>query len=209
MPYIETTYREAREIPSLAPWPARKKYFVLASKQTFYCALDLIAATGSLIGMGVTGDREVITFTLRQFEAGKKIFSYLFADLLRALNPQAPFAYDPQQGNVEEQEQIWSRQFPLQWIYEQAHPFLKEYEAQQNIRALRTIYVALTVSALVIRTLEAVIGIGSRLPLAFFSYGRWETVNSLAFYTLQAAPNLFFDCAGGIIKICNPDASHV
>ncbi len=208
---IYQTFPDAQRVFQFEPgWGARKLSLKLAPLQAIACALDLIAAVGGVISLIATGgvEPEITAFTCRRYAIGIKVFAFPFVDLLRAVNPQARFLFEPQQEDVLDEEEKLSSQLPANWIFMKLDPLIEEYKKGDRLIAARILYVALMAAVVFIRCVEFLISCAA-VPISLISRGKWETVNSIAFWTLQAAPNAFFDIAGCFIKLINLQATRL
>ncbi|MBS0615527.1 MAG: hypothetical protein JSR58_03125 [Verrucomicrobia bacterium] len=207
---IHSTFFQAQRVVQLAQdnvWEARVLSLKLIPVQTFYCALDLIAAAGSVVSLIATGavDVEVVAFTCRHYAMGVKVIAYPFVDLLRAINPQAPFVFEPSQENVLKDEEQFLKTFPADRVFTWVDPYIQQGIKEKRLEKVRLLYVALAIALIVIRCLEMIVS-PFAVGLSILSKGKWEIVNTVAFCTLQAMPNMVFETAGCFIKLLNPHA---
>ena len=207
---IHQTFPRAQQVLQQGPvWEARKLSLSLVPLQAIACALDFIAAVGGIISLAATGgvEPEIVAFTCRRYAIGIKIFAFPFVDLLRAINPEARFLFEPQHENLLVEEEKFLSKSPAEWVFAKLDPYIEEYKKEDHLTVSRILYVAMAIALIFTRCLE-ILASCVAVPISLLSRGKWELVNTIAFCTLQALPNAFFEAAACFIKLTNPHATR-
>lgn len=216
--YVDTNWVYSRETTFIKKHIlARGAHFVLAPASLITSAVDTLVGLGVGIGSLCTLGKHEPTFktAFNHLSGAQKLFVRPYVNLLQVINPEARFS-----GNWADRS-FAERQFGLvkqAMISGDGDGFLSNFVTKRlkNIArscynsdnflkrhvASRLTYALLAISCLVTRVADGVIGIGAA-GLSILTGGKFESLNNLAYRTLQA-PGIIRDLFYCTIKFINP-----
>jgi len=184
---------------------ARGAYFFLAPASLITSAIDTIVGLGAGIGTICTAGRypQPYKFAMNHLSSSNKLFSHLYLNFLRAINPEAPFMED---GDNPPRISINGDGFLSDLVISPLRKTARScYNSNNFLKrhvASRLTYAVLALSCLVTRAVDGVIGIVAA-SLSILRCGKIESLNHLAYRALQA-PGIINDLFYCIIKCINP-----
>lgn len=204
--YVDSNWVQSDETTFLKKHVlARGAHILLTPSSFITCAVDTIIGLGAGLGAICTLGKNKQTFKVAcsHLSSSNKLFVRPYVNFLKTINPEAKFSGDAaKQAMISGNGDGFLSDLvidPLKNIARNCYNsdnFLKRHIAS------RLTYALLAVSCLVTRAVDGIIGIPAA-GLSILTGGKFESLNNLAYRTLQA-PGIINDLFYCTIKFINP-----
>lgn len=225
----ETTHRAKKYIyetwasstrPAKKHILARSAHLILAPASLIPVAVDTIIGLGAAIGTLFTFGKHVPTYriTFNHLDSARKFLVYPYVNILRTINPEAIFSGNIEAASYQTTRSTHSSSYQakmLSWkgvglIGGLVFAILKKsagecynsrYFLNRHVSS-RLTYILLAVACVVTRVADGIIAVPA-VGLSILTMGKFESLNNLAYRTLQF-PSIINDLFYCTIKFINP-----